>query len=200
MSRFESSLYQPIIDALGATKIETETHYSVDFMLKGRRCSMNLVGDKITFWIHTAKPAEGMEDASHYESDKIYDSLIHPIKVSASRSPQDIAKDVLRRLNFSEYDRYLSIYRQEENDHRNYLLSVEEIATEINDIIGQGMTGTGDVWVEARGDWYTNYKTPIRVSGTSVEFSLRGISNRDMIRELAQVIGKYAKIPTAQLQ
>lgn len=182
-----------IVEALGAVKVKTDSKWSTTFVYNNIVCMISDKNNKFHIWVCRLN---GDLNVNHYESDKIYDESCMSVNVANTRQADQIAKDFIRRIQWDEFGKYATKFKQEVKERVDHINSTLLFASEIADIIGQGISKnpSGDMttqYVEAKGEWYSLNRSPIAVSSDSVDLQLRNIKNREMVLELATVIAKY---------
>lgn len=184
---------ESIVAALGSEIIPNESMWQKFFMVNGHRLSISANGDK--YVISVCSMVNTVSQASHFKSDELWGACVHSVQVTSTRPAADIAKDVLRRIEWDKIVQYKEKFLEEEERHREVCASSRELAEIIAGAAGAKIRQTGQTvfTININGDWYSMPNDTVVISGNSMELGIRGVKNVEMMKELVAVLAKYRK-------
>jgi hypothetical protein len=197
MTQIELNPIEAIVEAIGGTLDQSETRWNHGFHYRGVGFTITQSGPRYNIWARPTIPGSDLSRAPHCESDRFFEAQFRTMSFSVNRKPEDIARDFVRRANVEAYHEYIHLFQEEEAEYTRYRDSCRALADELAGIIGQGLRNPNEsdetYQVVAQGDWYSSHSTPIKITGDTAEFSLRGVKNKELMIELARVITKYVE-------
>lgn len=186
----QNKIIDKFITELGATKIDNDSHWLVEFMHNAWKCGISQKGQKLI--ISVQKPySEGL--TNRIASDEIWSSIVTSIQMTAFRPTDHMIKDFERRIDWDGLQNYLDTFNQETKNYDAYVANSKAIATQIALAAGSEMKQISDTryTINPHGQWYSNGPGAILVDGPSVRIEIYGISNIEMVKEIAALLKKY---------
>lgn len=192
----EKTSLESIIAAIGGEiDREFESHWQIKFRYQDLNFLAHESGDKYSIGLYGPLCHTGVCYANSEEYERA--NVTRSIGVSVNRKPEDAAKDFKRRIDVATIKRWFELRKIDEQDQEDYNKRSLELAQIVAGVAGGSVRSSSSeshyIHVDAGGKWYSMSSGVIHVQGQSVSFDIRGVTDTDLIRDLAAVLEKHRK-------
>lgn len=186
---------ESIIAAIGGEiDKEFESHWQTKFRYEDLDFLVSKSGNKYSIGLFGPR---FRNDVAYNKSDE-YErhNVQRSIGISVNRAPEDAARDFKRRIDITGIKHWLELRKVDETAHDDEVRRSLNYATVVAGVAGGKVTSSSSdshtIDVNGGGKWYSTSGL-IRLQGDTAHFDIRGVTDIDLIRDLAAVLGKHRK-------
>lgn len=180
-----------IIDELGATIVESSSHWSTPFIYYGNKFYIAHKGNRYSISLSTS-----YDPGNHYESDKYLNTIVTSLTVADHRSAKDIAAEINRKIDWEGIATWLKMRADETAKHNEFINNTVNTAQKIVEItngrIKSNSENTQQI-IDIPGPWYSRNLGNVIVSGEHISIDFGGITNKQMVFEIMEIVAKHSK-------